>query len=303
MTDPKDLPEETGPVEAEAYAETVDPAAPVEEIWFDDPDEAYAQPPALRFDTELLRAAPGLAIVAATSWWNLATFTFKATVDASTYVTRRTLAGDSAGEIVAGAVTDLREVARRALGLTDDLASTGLDVLQTMANPDSTIEQLQASGAALLRRSASLQGSSEGHPAYARILTELAPDEARILRFLYLDGPQPSIDVRTGRPLGIGSQLIAGGMNMIAEHSGCRNPERIHPYLTNLNRLGMVQFSKEQVSDPSRYQLVEAQPKLVETIKKAGFAAKLVHRSIALTEFGREFCRLCLPPRSPLELT
>lgn len=266
-----------------------------------------AQFPAIRLDGELLRAAPGLAVVAATSWWNLTTFTVKASVNASTYVTRRALAGDSPGEIVAEAAADLRGLARQALGLgklglEDHSADADYDTIEGEVRPMASIEQLQASGAALLRRSASLVGSTEEHPAYARILTEIAPDEARILRFLHLEGPQPSVDVRTGRPLGIGSQLIAGGMNMIAVQSGCRNPERIHPYLTNLNRLGMVQFSKEQVNDPTRYQLVEAQPSLAETIKKAGFAAKLVHRSIGLTGFGEEFCRMCLPPRAPREL-
>lgn len=301
MTDPKDFADETEPLGTEATggASGIDP---FEEDSF--AEQSGNQLPAIRFDGELLRATPGLAIVAATSWWNLTSFTVKASFNASTYITRRTLAGDSAGEIVTGAVADLRGLARKALGVPDDTSDIAYEAMNSAAHAGaSSIEQLQASGAALLRRSASLQGSTEEHPAYARILTELAPDEARILRFLYLEGPQPAIDVRTGRPLGIGSQLVAGGMNMIAEQSGCRNPERIHPYLTNLNRLGIVQFSKEQVSDPSRYQLVEAQPKLVDTIKKAGFAAKLVHRSIGLTPFGDEFCRLCLPPRSPFELT
>ena len=43
----------------------------------------------------------------------------------------------------------------------------------------------------------------DGHPAYARILDELAPDEARILLLLLRSGPQPSVDVRTGGPVGM----------------------------------------------------------------------------------------------------
>ena len=62
------------------------------------------------------------------------------------------------------------------------------------------------------------------HPAFARILTEITPDEARMLRYLYLEGPQPSIDVRTFRPFGIGSVLIEAGLNMIAEHAGLPEP-------------------------------------------------------------------------------
>jgi predicted transcriptional regulator len=82
---------------------------------------------------------------------------------------------------------------------------------------------------------------------------------------------------------------------MIAEHTGCRHVDRIHPYLTNLNRLGLVEFSKEQVENPNRYQLVEAQPKVVDELKRAGRAPRIVHRSIHLNEFGAGFVVTCLP--------
>ena len=154
---------------------------------------------------------------------------------------------------------------------------------------------MQRRGDELLRRSNDVHVVEDTHPAFARILSEITPDEARILRFLYLDGPQPSIDVRTNRPLGIGSELVAGGLNMIGEHAGCRNVDQIHQYLTNLARLGLIEFSKEQVTNPQRYQVVEAQPKVTEAMKRAGRMPKAVHRSIHLNEFGRTFCEACLP--------
>src|SRR5439155_25303453 len=97
-------------------------------------------------------------------------------------------------------------------------------------------------------------------------------------------------------PLGVGSELIEGGLSMIAEHAGCRYVDRIHPYLTNLSRLGLIQFSKEQVANPNRYQLVEAQPKVAAAMKRAGRSSRTVHRSIFLNEFGKEFCEVCLAP-------
>ena len=150
-------------------------------------------------------------------------------------------------------------------------------------------------GQNLLRRSNEVGKQDDTHPAFARILTEITPDEARVLRFLYMSGPQPAIDVRTNRPLGIGSQLVAGGLNMIAEMAGCQNVDRIHPYLTNLFRLGLVEFSKEKVSNPQRYQLIEAQPKVADAMKQAGRWPRLVQRSVHLNSFGEEFCATCLP--------
>lgn len=160
-----------------------------------------------------------------------------------------------------------------------------------------TPAELRARGAALLDLSADVTATVDdaGHPAYARMLSELTPDEARILRLLYQAGPQPAIDIRTGRPLGIGSELVAGGLNMIAEQAGLRRLDRIYQYLTNLNRQGLVDFSKERVDDPGRYQLIEAQPNVTEARTRAGHLPKTVYRSIRLTAFGRDFCDACLP--------
>ena len=59
---------------------------------------------------------------------------------------------------------------------------------------------LRERGAELLRQSADVRYQEDAHPAYERILENLAPDEARILRLLALEGPQPAVDVRTGAP-------------------------------------------------------------------------------------------------------
>ena len=57
----------------------------------------------------------------------------------------------------------------------------------------------------------------------------------------------------------------------------------------------MIEFSKEQVRNPTRYQVIEAQPKVVEAMKSAGRMPRIVQRSVRLTSFGEEFVRTCLP--------
>jgi len=132
------------------------------------------------------------------------------------------------------------------------------------------------------------------HPAFAQILAELTPDEARILRFLTVAGPQPSIDIRTKTPFQIGSERIAHGINMIAQMSGCRWPEFGENYLSNLNRLGLVQFSKEPVEDYRRYSLLEVQPDALEAIEHAGRSTLSIYRSVHLSAFGHQFCEVCV---------
>ncbi len=153
---------------------------------------------------------------------------------------------------------------------------------------------LSRRGQELLYRSRDVHYEEDSHPAYDRLVESLAPDEARILQLLLFQGPQPSIDVRTGGPLGlINSRLLAPGLSMIGARAGCRYAERVPSYLTNLNRLGLIWFSRETLREPERYQVVEAQPDVLEALHSVRYA-KIVRRSIHLTPFGEGFCRAAL---------
>jgi hypothetical protein len=242
------------------------------------------------------RAAPGLARVAAMQAWQVMSWSLGAGVASANYLARRTMNGAAATTILHEAATELRSAAWQALGLTDRYPGRPASGRgQPGWAPRASAAELQRRGADLMRRANDVHVVEDTHPAFARILSEITPDEGRILRFLCLDGPQPALDVRTFRPFGIGSVLIAGGLSMIAEHAGCRYLDRIDPYLTNLARLGLIEFSKEQVSDPSCYQVIEAQPKVADALKRAGRMPKMIQRSIHLNCFGRQFCRACLP--------
>ncbi|OBK88131.1 Abi-alpha family protein [Mycolicibacter sinensis] len=130
------------------------------------------------------------------------------------------------------------------------------------------------------------------HPAFDRILDELISDEARILRFLAVGGAQPSIDIRTNTPFGVGSQRLAAGISFIADMAGCAWPGRSHEYLGNLDRLGLIRFSAEPVNDFRRYYLLDAHPDAVAAMQNAKRTIG-VHRSIYLSVFGEKFCAEC----------
>ena len=153
---------------------------------------------------------------------------------------------------------------------------------------------LKESGADLIRRSRDVWNDEQAHPAYERILSELAPDEGRVLMLLLRRGPQPSVDVRTGGPIGVlSSRLIAPGLTMIGSRAGLRYTDQVPAYLNNLFRLGLVWFSRETLRDVHQYQVVEAQPDVLEAMHSVRYA-KVVRRSIHLTPFGEDFCKACL---------
>jgi hypothetical protein len=237
------------------------------------------------------RAAPGLLRLAGVSGLHLLEWSVKVSVESAREVTRSLASGTLPTELVQRAVGDLREMGRQALGRPGLSEDSPVSRRQPAAP---STESLKARGAELLYRSADVWYTEDVHPAFERILGEMAPDEARILRFLAAEGPQPSIDVRTGRPFGIGSELIAGGLSMIGLRSGVRDLGRTNAYQNNLFRLGLIWFSREEV-DPTRYQVVEVQPDVAAAIKGAGRMPRIVRRSIHLTPFGEDFCRTCLP--------
>ena len=225
-----------------------------------------AAPPA--GDDRLIDAAPALARMTVNAWWNTAAWAIGSTLRVAEGVAR----------------------AASSLGQTRHVP-TREDVAAAVRRDDEV--SLQDRGAELLRKSSDVHFDEDSHPAYVRILEELAPDEARIIRLLATRGPQAAVDVRSGLPFA--SSLVAPGLTMIGAEAGCRHPERVHSYLNNLNRLGLVWFSRETLDDPLPYQVLEAQPEVVEALAEAGRLGRTIRRSIHLTPFGEDFCSAALP--------
>ena len=245
-------------------------------------------------DASLIVAIPGLARIAASAWWRTTGWAAETSLRAGSRVFRAAVSGESAADLFQATGSELREQARRILQI-GSLENSDDDGVVPEEDGAEEPSPLRDRGAELLRRSADVGYGEVAHPAYARILEQLAPDEARILRLLATEGAQPSVDVRSGwLPVNATSQLVAPGINMIGAEAGCRYVDRVHAYLNNLYRLGLVWFSREPLEDPLAYQVLEAQPEVVDALKEAG-RGRTVRRSIQLTPFGKDFCDTCLP--------
>ena len=257
-----------------------------------------------------VEALPGLARVAASAWWHTTEWGVRTSARAGRRMARAVADPTEAAALArdateaASVIGGLARSVSAGVPLSRALVSAAewLDELAEPPEPTNgqahraadTMASLRQRGAELLERSRDVWSTDVGHPAYERILDELAPDEARILLLLLQGGPQPSVDVRTGGPIGmVNSQLVAPGLSMIGARSGCRYLDQVPSYLNNLFRLGLVWFSRESLRDPMEYQVVEAQPDVLAAVHSVKFA-KIVRRSIHLTPFGEDFCRTCL---------
>jgi hypothetical protein len=253
-------------------------------------------------------ALPGVARIAGTAWLRSASWAIGSGTRSARNLARAMTDPAAAGELVRGMAEDVAE-ATRAISSVAAAVSSGVPLPKALLRASVSLSAVMAPGEAperdrekslrergedLLRKSRDVWSDDEAHPAYGRILEELAPDEARILLLLLRGGPQPSVDVRTGGPVGmVSSSLISAGLTMIGPRAGVRYLDEVPAYLNNLFRLGLVWFSREQLEDPLEYQVVEAQPDVLEAMHSTRFT-KVVRRSIHLTPFGVDFCRTCL---------
>ena len=267
--------------------------------------------------SDIGEALPGLVRLAATAWVRTAEWTLVAGLKtgrrALEIVADPASAADSARELISGVaqagavfgevakavsngVSVSQAVVQVSASLTDTVTTNEVSHRQEAAEERQyeMERSLRAQGQALLSRSRDVWNTERSHPAYSRILEEMAPDEARILLLLLRGGPQPAVDVRTGGAIGmVSSRLVAPGLNMIGPRAGLRYLDQVPAYLNNLFRLGLIWFSQEQLRDPLEYQVVEAQPDVLDAMHSVR-AHKVVRRSIHLTPFGIDFCRACL---------
>ena len=278
---------------------------------YQEPAYTESEPEPVR-DPGITEIVPGLVRLGAVAWWRGARWSAETSVRVGTRVVRYTASGQAPGDLLAESGRDLRVWLRRFMDVVDESAAAaanaaGSDGLggrnggvpesyaANGSNGSNGHVPLRERGAELLRQSADVHHDDDCHPAYERILEEMAPDEARIMRYMCAEGPQASVDVRTGGPIGmLSSQLVAPGLTMIGANAGARRPDRIHAYLNNLHRLGLVWFSRETLEDQAAYQVLEAQPEVIDAIKRAG-RGRTVRRSIHLTPFGEDFCKAALP--------
>lgn len=268
--------------------------------------------PALPSQQAVADTVPGLARVAASAAWHTGEWGVKVTarnwLRVGRAVTDRAEAAalvHDVGQVVGAAGEVARQVADgepigTALlrageslgGVPDRAKQNGHPVSGEVVGSRPTT--LRERGAELLEKSRDVWSTDDRHPAYDRILDELAPDEARILVMLLESGPQPSVDIRTGGPIGlVNSQLIAPGLNMIGPRAGVRYLDHVPSYVNNLFRLGLIWLSREPLRDHQEYQVLEAQPDVLAALHSVKFA-KVIRRSVHLTPFGEEFCRLAL---------
>jgi hypothetical protein len=112
-------------------------------------------------------------------------------------------------------------------------------------------EELKNMFANLIANSMDLKTSSFTHPAFVDIISQLTPDEARlidILAVLGLDLSIPKIDIieYISEDKKSGFEYISANITLLGEESNIVNKTQINFYLSNLERLKIVEIMSNQ---------------------------------------------------------
>ena len=137
--------------------------------------------------------------------------------------------------------------------------------------------------------------SIDAHPAFVDIIKQLSPDEGKMIKYLYQDDKQPMIKIRVKLDNGAGESDILPYFSDICYKADCQYPQKFPEYLDNLHRLGIVEVYYERfLVDEKYYEELKHQPYFphIEENEKINIVEK--KSMYELSEFGKEFCKVCL---------
>ena len=158
-------------------------------------------------------------------------------------------------------------------------------------------ETLREMYANLLASSMRKDKKADVHPAYAQIIKEISPDEARVLKDISVSSGvwHPLVWVREYKSR-ISSKVLAQRYTNAFEY--IRDPKRIASLIDNLERLKLVEVKENSaVSDESSYEYIENSDYIKRLLSKnleEGHFLKVEKGSMRLTNFALGFINICI---------
>ena len=204
----------------------------------------------------------------------------------------------------------MRDYARELLGITDlddrvrELAGPARPGLRarpavrdgTLSADSRTDISLREQGAELLRQSADVDRARTGRIRPTRAFSPSSPPtRAGSCVCSPPKARSRSVDVRSSNLIGIGSQLVAQGLNMIGAQAGCRYVDRVPAYLNNLYRLGLIWFSHEPGRRPDALPGDRGPARCAGRDQERRSRQDRPSLGCISRPFGQDFCDVCLP--------
>jgi hypothetical protein len=162
-------------------------------------------------------------------------------------------------------------------------------------------EPLRSAMSELLERSAGTAHGRSREYLFGTIVSQLVPDEARILAVLAERAqPFPAVDV-VAKHVGRGTtRTVLANLSTVGAAAGVGVPVDTPTYLGRLHAFGLIEFGPAPERLESAYKLLADDPAVaaararIENDKLG--TPRVVRKTVALSPLGREFWTACAPP-------
>jgi hypothetical protein len=155
----------------------------------------------------------------------------------------------------------------------------------------------------LLQRSVESDRTSSREYLYGTIMSQLVPDEARILAALSDGAAHAACDVvvhehrQPERPLLVNASTVGRA-------AGVTTPDNVPTYLSRLQGLGVIEFGSEDESLATQYEILAADDAVREARRSVARGrrnpSRIVRKTVRLSPLGREFWAAADPSRPAL---
>ena len=152
---------------------------------------------------------------------------------------------------------------------------------------------LRSAMSELLERSVQSSRRNSGEYLYGTIISQLVPDEARILAALSDGSRYAAADlISKARGRG-GHRLVLANASTVGRAVGVATPDNVPTYLTRLHGFGLIDFGSPDDGLGAQYDILAAD----DTVRRAREAAeaighgsvRLERKTVLMSQFGREF--------------
>ncbi len=160
---------------------------------------------------------------------------------------------------------------------------------------ESTLRDLYAN---LLATAIDIKTASLAHPAFAEIIRQMTPDEARLVALFAQVRMFPVVTVRRETLSPVSGIDVLRNFSFLGVDAGCSYPDLTPQYLDNLCRLGIIAIPERFYVAANAYDKLENDPRIKSLIAENNSVANcrgvVVKAIVEVTELGRQFIRACL---------
>jgi hypothetical protein len=166
---------------------------------------------------------------------------------------------------------------------------------------------LQDMYASLLAAAMDKETARAAHPAYVEILKQLSPDEARMVGALAAQAQWPTLTIQAIHANPLDVDALAGAnlpfdvplrhFTRFGEVANCEHQEMLDFYLTNLERLGLIEVNDDNELVGADYGSLRTHRTVLATIDeltaRGDRVIDMLPRYLQVTSFGTGFIAAC----------